>query len=410
MLLALNYYWTRSLLAPATLYAAVWCASVLGLVLSGDSLYPVSEQTLFLYCLGAVAFSLGAYFADLFIPIGATDSMTNQRIRGRFFYFFLDITLAVVLFGLPLYLIELVSKVSIDDPVYYFAAIRQVAIEASGETTSFSVVRNFSVVALLLAMTMHYENNGSVARRWRAYLAIGIALIYGVAEGTKGNAIVLIMMLLSISWIKAGRINLKQLIIGGATALVVFSAGLLVVNYVYMDTGGLVESVALLLPVIQNYWLGGLVAFDRVMLDPHSIEAVQGVSRFFLETANSLGGNFPVPSLHAEYTDISATMDTNTYTIYYTYFLDFGWHGTFLWLAFLGAILTWIFRMARRGLPIAVMLYAIVAAGIVFSFHAEHFLLALNFILKTVIFSTLLYLVVARIAPAKWCAGRPSNA
>ena len=410
MLLALNYYWTRSLLAPATLYAAVWCASVTGLLLSGDSLYPVSEQTLLLYLLGAVAFTLGAIFIDAYIPINAKRSLANPGIRRPFFYFVLDIVLAVVVLGLPVYLRAVAGEFDIGDPVYYFAAIRQAAVEASGQVRKFSVELNLCIFLLLLAMAMHYENTGSVARRWRAYLAIGTALIYGVAEGTKGNVVVLIVMLLFISWVKKGRINSKQLVIGGASALVIFSTGLLLVNYAYMDTGGLVESARFLLPVIQNYWLGGLVAFDRIMLDPGSIEAVQSVTRFFLETANSLGASFPVPALHAEFTDISATMDTNTYTIYYTYFLDFGWFGTFLVLASIGATLTWVFRLARSGLSIAVMLYAIAAVGVVLSFHAEHFFLSLNFILKAAIFFSLLYLVVARIAPAKSSAGRPSNA
>jgi len=103
-------------------------------------------------------------------------------------------------------------------------------------------------------------------------------------------------------------------------------------------------------------------------------------------------------------------MESNTYTIYYTYFRDFGWFGAVLCLAVLGAILTLIFRLARRGLPIAVLLYAVAAKGIVLSFHAEHFFLALNFIIKAGVFFSLLYLVVARIAPARWGAGRPSNA
>ncbi|MEX2162776.1 MAG: O-antigen polymerase [Sulfuricaulis sp.] len=410
MLLALNYYWNRSLLAPAALYAAVWCASVAGLMFSGDTLYPVSDQTLFLYLLGAVAFTLGAIFTDVCIPIVAKRSLANLGIRRPFFYFVLDIVLAVALLGLPMYLKEAAGELDMGNPAYYFATMRQAVVEASGQVRTFSVVRNLSIVSLLLAMAMHYENNGTGARRWRAYLAIGIALIYGVAEGTKGNAVVLVVMLLFISWVKTGRINPKQLIVGGTSVLAFFSVGLLLVNYAYMDTGGLVESARFLLPVIQNYWLGGLVAFDRIMLDPGSIEAVQSVNRFFLETANSVGASFPVPSLHAEFTDISATMDTNVYTIYYTYFLDFGWFGTVLCLAVLGGILTWVFRLARRGLPVAVMLYAIAAAGIVLSFHAEHFLLALNFILKTIIFFSFLYLVVARTAPVRSSAGRPINA
>jgi len=85
------------------------------------------------------------------------------------------------------------------------------------------------------------------------------------------------------------------------------------------------------------------------MLDPHSIEAVQGVSRFFFETANSLG-EISRTSLHAEYTDISATMDTTPtrFTTRISSILD-GMDGSVVGIS--GSNPDWVFRMARRGLP-----------------------------------------------------------
>jgi len=135
------------------------------------------------------------------------------------------------------YLAELVSKVSIDNPVYYFAAIRQMAIEASGEATTFNVVRNLSVRRATArhgnALREQWFSCAKVARLSRDWYCPDLRC----GRGDQRKRHCSYHDAAFYSWIKAGRINLKQLVIGGTTALVVFSAGLLVVNYVYMDTG-----------------------------------------------------------------------------------------------------------------------------------------------------------------------------
>ena len=117
-----------------------------------------------------------------------------------------------------------------------------------------------------------------------------------------------------------------------------------------------------------------------------------------METANGLGAHFTIPSLHAEYTRISQTEETNVYTIYFSYFKDYGWLGVTIGLFLLGSLLTWIYSYARRGNHLAMALYSMNAVGLVLSIHAEHFLLALNLYIKMLVFFYLVYYGFSRFS------------
>jgi oligosaccharide repeat unit polymerase len=127
------------------------------------------------------------------------------------------------------------------------------------------------------------------------------------------------------------------------------------------------------------------VAFDRIVQNPSGIRSSWSISRFFLLTANKLGASFEVPSLHAEYTMISPTMKTNVYTMYFSYFQDYGWAGIVVLPCALGYALTWIYRKARNGSHAALVLYGLMFSGILVSGFAEVFFLALNTLLKAVV-------------------------
>src|ERR1700730_10844164 len=98
--------------------------------------------------------------------------------------------------------------------------------------------------------------------------------------------------------------------------------------------------------------------------------------RVFELTANKFGASFDVPSVHAEFTDISADYDGNVYTIYFSYYPDYGLIGVCV------VMITVIYHNAVRGNPRAVVLYAFVFSGIVLSGFCESFFLGANFWFK----------------------------
>ena len=316
----------------------------------------------------------------------------TSRIRH-----FLDFLLLVVLIGLPIYWRAVVAMVDISDPTLFFVLIRQATVEAGGERQSVGIMSNLVVLAMLLAMAMHYENDGSWSRKWRDCLAILVALIYGSITGAKSNAVKLILILMFISFLRENKIRFKLFLGYLAAVVVLFSVGLIAVNFAYEVQDNLWDTARSVVINIQNYWLGSLVAFDDIVANPLSMESVQKLNRFFLETANSLGANYYVPTLHAEFRAISDSQDSNTYTIYFSYFKDYGWFGLIVGMTMLGGLLTWVYKVTSSRGPVSICLYSMIATGILLSTHAEHFVLGLNAYLKSIFFFVVIYYGITRV-------------
>jgi hypothetical protein len=62
----------------------------------------------------------------------------------------------------------------------------------------------------------------------------------------------------------------------------------------------------------------------------------------------------------------------------------------------LGFGLSWVHRYAERNHPIAIFVSGTAAMGILLSFHAEHFVLGLNYYIKLIAFYFLVYHVSTR--------------
>ena len=208
------------------------------------------------------------------------------------------------------------------------------------------------------------------------------------------NAVVLLLNLTFIHSIRARRLRVSGLVGTSAIALGIFSLGLLLVNFAHQSFGDSWEMIQVVGATVREYWLGGLVAFGAIAVDPNSIVSTQSIDRFFLGTARSLGLKVNMPGIHAEYTQIGRYSDTNVYTIYFSYFKDHGWAGTVLIMFGLGVTLTLLYKRAMRGSPVAVLLFAQMEVGLVLSLHAEHFFNDLNGLIKLLLFLLFLYRVL----------------
>jgi oligosaccharide repeat unit polymerase len=401
LLLILNLWVTKSALSPSVLFVAIWLISLIGLFLSGGTFYGISPLALLIYFVGAIAFSSGGIlgqFARQRISIGRSTvevhTVDPTRDVRRVV---MDLILLILLVGLPVYWFQVVEQFGGASDLT-LALIRAQDVEQSGTAGSFNLVRNFPLLSALLAYALYYENDWTTSRRLRAYAAAALAVVYGSILGTKMTAVVVLTTIFFIASLRGRKVRVGMAFAVLVTALVAFSIGLVVINFAYQDVRSPIELLHDILGGIQSYWLGGIVAFERIVGDPHAVESTQGISRFFLETANSLGAQYYVPSLHADYTDISSTLNTNVYTIYFTYYKDLGLGITVLLMCSVGCLCGYVYEWARNGRPIPVIFYAMLAVAILFSIHAEHFLIGLNGYIKTVIFFLLLY----KVAPHFW--------
>lgn len=388
---------TRSALSPAVLYCGVWSVTLGGLFVAGTVFLPVSEYVCLIYLVGGVSFALGSGVCLSCLSAGAADSprrRTPSAVRIT-----LDFITALLILLFPYFLHLAVTLAGTSNPIVMVQYIRQISVEAEGGSP-FGPVANLTVLAPLVALAMTYESDGSFSRRARAALSIVVALAYSVLTGSKGGAFILVTTFF-VTQIQARQIKVGTAIAAVALFTGFFGAGLLAVNLGGQTRGGTSLVAHEIGARVLNYWLGSPVAFSSIAQKPNSLPSSESIDRFFLQTGNSLGMKNSVPSINPPYTPIETDgQNSNTYTIYFSYFKDFGWLGAVLLLAVLGAMLTWAWRSAMTGGPVAVLLYASFCTGLLQSIYSENFFLTLNFYSKAVVF----YLALYRVSPALFAA------
>lgn len=373
-LLTLNLHLKRDLLYPPTLFCLSWLAGLVILVTSTDY-FPLRPGTLLLFVSGAAAFSIGGFFSWGYrLRQGRTVQIEN-RPRVRVILDVLLLVLAVLL------------------PIFWTTSDLQEARMLAVETNSSGggIFGNLVVLSFFVAIACSIEYDGTALRRWRLYFAAALTIGYTFATGNKG-AVRLLFTLFFITALRT-KFSAWQMMKITLAGLVVFVAGLALINFGYMDFDFSMDSLSFLSRAVLNYAVSSFVGFDYM---DSSVPAHHTILRFFIETANSLGWQINILPIHAPFTAISADENTNTYTIYYSYVKDLGNVGAVAMLAFMGFITTMVYRLARRG-PIALAMYGIWAMAIVFSITAEFFWLNLNFTLKMIGFMVLLYHVLPKL-------------
>lgn len=394
LLLAINLRVTKSNLSPAVLFVGVWLFSLVALFLAGNTFFEVSLNALSIYLFGALVFSVGSMLGQAAHGLHTTPvrvALRQHPSYGAFHDRFLDAILTILLVGLPFYWRYIQNQFGVSGGDLILAQIRMQAVQLSGKAQSFNIVNNFPVIASFTVAALYYDNDGTSSRRWKYYFAFALAAIYGSLEGSKMPVVVLLLDIFFIASIRARKMKMVRslaVVILGAAA---FSVGVTFINFAYTRTQRNMDAVRATMATDAGYWLGSLVAFSPIAGDPGLIESTQKIDRFFLETANSLGAGYYVPNLNAAYTDISTGQNTNTYTIYFSYFKDYGWPGTAILMCSIGIAAGFLYNIARGGQPIPVLMYAMVATAIAFSISSEKFLTGLNGYIKALLFFTFVY-------------------
>lgn len=387
----------RSALFPPVLYCGIWAVTLGGLFVAGKLFLPVTEYVCLVYLVGAVSFAFGGVVCLSCLGAAATEGAgwrTPPAARAT-----LDFVLVLLILLFPYFLHLAIAIAGTSNPIVMVQYIRQVSVEGQGGSP-YGSVANLTVLAPLVALAMTYESDGSFARRARAVLSVLVALAYSILTGSKGGALVLVSIFF-VPQIKARRISVKIAVTTFVLFASFFGAGLLAVNMGGQTSRGTNVVAREVAERALNYWLGAPVAYSSIVQTPESLPSSESIDRFFLETANSLGMRNSLPSINPPYTVIETEgANTNTYTIYFSYFKDFGWLGAVLLMAALGAVLTWAWRCAMGGGPVAVLFYATFCTGVIQSIYSEDFFLNLNFDIKAIVF----FLGIYRVFPAIFAA------
>lgn len=392
MLWAVNLFLDRNPLYPPAVLCGMWSVTMCALLVAGDTFFAILPTALFVFLIGAVSFSAGGVAALLSCSEGRRIEADKLALRT------LDWFLAVLVIGLPFFFQHMKAIADEAGAVGFLFAVRAAAVlDAESSERSFSVLSNLVVLSGFVALAMHIENDGTKPRRRRAWLAISVAMVYGAMTGSKGFA-TLVLLLLFITSLRS-RLSIWSLAKAIGLFTVLFAAGLTFINFAYIEDVSY-DVATPVVGLIQNYWLSSSVAFGHLSEHQTAVFSAHNPVRVVWETLNGLGARFEIPSIHAAYTDVGPGDNTNTYTIYFGYFLDFGWLGVVIAMAAFGYLSTLAYRKSANQIAMAFAASFLLAA--IFTVHSDKFALGFNGYAKMLAFFWFVYYA----SPPLWRAWR----
>lgn len=390
LLAAFNLRLARTALYPPVIVCVLWGVLELALFLSGDAFYPISTASLAIFFLGALSFSAGGALA-LMVPRQKGQTSPFAGYDRAFVNRALYAGMALLLLALPLYwsrIQELSAISGIDD---FWIGLRYQTSSGSDSESGFGIFSYLTAFSMLLAIISAYRDDRSRVTRIQTAAFICLAIVYNVLTISRLGAILTIFALIGIFSLRKRRLDLRVVAIFALIFILVFS-----VPAILLNKGGSIENdrsdnAAGVLRSLQTYSLASLVAFDSFVEDPESVSGDWLTLRFFSAIGSAAGLDVEVPRLVLDET--MTPEPVNVYTVYFSYYKDFGWPGVMLIMMALGAIATWLFLSALRGNPQAAVLYALMFASLLLLNSSDLFLSALSFWIQAFFYTSFFYLL-----------------
>lgn len=371
--------------APSTIFALVW--ALIGTVhyfTEGLLFFAVHATTVGYLFAAVFAFSLGALFSVRQSLPNATErvavpwSLSQSRQRVLFFFVLL---LAITL---PAYVNQALDGVSVDEPAYLLAALRNKSLEGAEEGKSFSLLRNLQLVSMVVAVSLPLVATKNNPMWFTRVAAIIIAVVHGLSTGSKAVLPSLLVCLVIVHYgLRPGKFSIPRLTLLTILGLGLFLVALRFTAFAYVEASW-IEILPTLAEALLTYITSPLIGLDNALRDPMSVvvagqhpwRSVQFVQNGLFSTFG-IGGPEEIPRKHASFFQPGPNLTDgyNTYTFLISYHLMGGPGAVFAWTMFLGFALTTAFNQVSPAKVTLSAYYSLLASLLVFSFNGDSFLL-----------------------------------
>jgi oligosaccharide repeat unit polymerase len=383
----LNLCIRRSLFYPPVLFCIWWSFLLLVVACSGDSFYPLSLKTLGVFVLGALSFTAGGSARILFhrpsfqlyVVTG-----TQQQIANRF----LTLGIIALVAAFPFYWMRLQELRAASFFNDFWRGVRQQTSSGFSDQGGFGFYAYVMGVATFLSLIAVYNSDGSGKARLRSLVVIALTLAYHFLTAARMGAMTTLLGLMTVSRIRSGKVNWRLWAVGALCLIFVFTVPAILLHKGGDPSKSVIENFDGVLSSLQVYLVGGVVAFDQIVDDPSVVPSWLSF-RFFLAAAHAIGFNVTVPNVVLPFTATPAL--TNVYTIYGSYFSDFGWLGVAVLLFLLGYLLTMLYQSASRQRPESVVLFGIAVSYLLMSAATDGFLISMSYWLQALLSTLVIY-------------------
>lgn len=369
------------LLYPPVALCSVWVLDLFLVWRSAGFLYPISNDALFFFLFGSIAFSMGAAAVSRFAPQGAAVAASPGPDKL--------ITWAVVLlFAIaPIFYYRLASVAGGYGAPTFLMSARMAILDLAeaGKNTFFDTVGSTSILIALIAF--NEREKGKV----RAAVAIFLAFVLNVMTGGRAELVFLALGCICIDWIKIRRMRWNLALPILLFFLVSFGTMAFFLHKGVGPGDSAGEALSAAGKQVVLYSAGGPVGFGEVIKQPNLVSHNWQVDHFILQVAKKLGADVEVPSQHSEFVTLGpGGLIGNVYTMYFGY-MDWGLAGMMLLLFVAGLVITVIFQHALVNPRTPVLVYAILFTQTVLSVFSENFYRGVGTTLRMFLFAWTIY-------------------
>jgi oligosaccharide repeat unit polymerase len=217
-------------------------------------------------------------------------------------------------------------------------------------------------------LTLNLDNKSS---KIKTAISLIVAIIYSVFSTSRTAFFFLLLTILGLKIFRS-QFKLSNLVLFTLLCIGIYGIfDLLLAKSGSLDDP-LLDNMINIQEIFLQYLLGPLAAFDRFLNEPSYLHLGENVFRTFHAILYRLDViSAPPQELIQEFVPIPFL--TNVYTVYYTYILDFGLIGAFIFIFLIGLFHSSLFYKAKTGDPYYIFFYAILVHPLITSFFNDQY-------------------------------------
>lgn len=373
--LLLGYLCSKEfLLAPAVLVSGLWFVCICCYLMVDPTPQTLSSKFCTAMAVWVSCFSLLALAVQsIKIKPFFVDLMPSQPARDIYFY------LSLCTLPLLVYDVYLIIQGSTASP---FNALRDanVSVEANskvGRTANFFVV--FWLVSYVMELCVWSKKN-----KWRVVLLAIMNLFYAFISMGKSNFLIFFLAT-AIVLLYQKRVKMKFFIIG----IVLLAGAFVGIQKMRGAYTNYKEFVTL-------YVASSMKAFDQYVQPNTSEQEGENVFRLYYAVKSKLGYSENVVDPILPFVQVkidNKKYHTNTYTVLYPFYKDFGLWGVALGAVFLGIVFGVLFMMMGLKSYCALTVYALWSGTLVMQFAGDTFFTILSQNLQYLFFAVIPFII-----------------
>ena len=360
--------------APSVLSSGVWLLCILAYMYIDCGAHNFHHHTISILITWMVSFCVGTWIMQsLHIKPIMHNVVTSVSARDIYYYFCL-LTLPFLLYDV----VMILQQVSIQD---MFSALRSANVSENKQgirTTSFFVI--FWLVSYLIELYVANKNNIG-----RIIVLFLLNIAYVIISMGKINLLVLFLstaIVLSYKQI----IKIKHLVIGALIMCIAF-IGIQTARGSYNSF----EKFAAL------YLTSSITNFDTHVRPNSAEQPGENTFRIVYAIKSKIdGGKTNVVDTNLEFRPIMIGKSrywSNTYTMLYPYYVDFGHCGIVIFGFLIGLFYGYLFKTSENGSSYSLILYAILSSVVVLQFFADTFFMILSQNIQYIIATIIPYII-----------------